>query len=45
VAFEELLARVPDYGIDETSAVRQYSGNVRGLDHLAIVPERTPVSA
>jgi cytochrome P450 len=45
IAFEELLARVPDYGIDETSAVRQYSGNVRGLDHLTIVPERTPVSA
>jgi cytochrome P450 len=44
VAFEELLARIPDYGIDETSAVRQYSGNVRGLDHLQIVPERAPVS-
>jgi cytochrome P450 len=45
IAFEELLARVPDYGIDEGSAVRQYSGNVRGLDHLAIVPERRAVSA
>jgi cytochrome P450 len=44
VAFEELLARIPDFGIDETSAVRQYSGNVRGLDHLQIVPERAPVS-
>jgi cytochrome P450 len=45
IAFEELLARVPDYSIDEGSAVRQYSGNVRGLDHLAIVPERRTVSA
>jgi cytochrome P450 len=44
VAFEELLARNPEYGIDEASAVRQYSGNVRGLDHLQIVPERAPVS-
>jgi cytochrome P450 len=44
IAFEELLARVPDYSIDEGSAVRQYSGNVRGLDHLAIVPARRTVS-
>jgi cytochrome P450 len=44
VAFEELLARFPEYAIDEASAVRQYSGNVRGLDHLEIVPERAPVS-
>lgn len=44
VAFEELLARIPEYDIDEASAVRQYSGNVRGLHHLQIVPERAPVS-
>jgi cytochrome P450 len=44
VAFEELLARFPDYTLDEASAVRQYSGNVRGLEHLEIVPERTPVA-
>jgi cytochrome P450 len=44
VAFEELLARFPDYAVDGTSAVRQYSGNVRGLEHLEIVPERAPVS-
>jgi cytochrome P450 len=44
VAFEELLARFPDYTIDETSAVRQYSSNVRGLAHLEIVPEPAPVS-
>jgi cytochrome P450 len=44
VAFEELLARFPDYNVDETSAVRQYSSNVRGLAHLPIVPERAPVT-
>jgi cytochrome P450 len=44
VAFEELLARFPDYNVDETSAVRQYSSNVRGLAHLQIVPERAPVT-
>ena len=34
IAFEELLARFPDYAVDEENAQRAYSGNVRGLATL-----------
>ena len=45
IAFEELLARFPDYGIADTGVVRQYSSNVRGLCNLPIVIERVAVGA
>jgi hypothetical protein len=38
VAFEELLARVPEWELDETGIVRLRSGNVRGLGALPIRP-------
>ncbi|SEF57070.1 Cytochrome P450 [Thermomonospora echinospora] len=41
VAFEELLKRFPDFGIDETGVQRQYSGNVRGLSSLPLLIERS----
>ena len=34
IAFEEILARWPEYEIDESNAKRAYSGNVRGLATL-----------
>jgi hypothetical protein len=34
VALEELLARMPDYGIEESGLVRVHSGNVRGYAHM-----------
>jgi cytochrome P450 len=40
IAFEELLARFPDYDIAPSGVVRQYSGNVRGLQNLPIVINR-----
>jgi cytochrome P450 len=40
IAFEELLSRCPDYGIDEAGIVRSRSGNVRGLARLPITLER-----
>jgi cytochrome P450 len=36
VAFEELLARFPDYDLIESGIARLRSGNVRGLAHLPI---------
>ena len=38
VAFEELLARFPDWELDEAGIVRLRSGNVRGLGALPIRP-------
>ncbi len=38
VAFEELLARFPDWELDEPGIVRLRSGNVRGLGALPIRP-------
>jgi cytochrome P450 len=40
IAFEELLARVPDFSIADEGVVRAYSENVRGLQHLPVVVER-----
>jgi cytochrome P450 len=37
VAFEELLARFPDYGIDGDRAVREVVSNVRGLSSLPVL--------
>jgi cytochrome P450 len=37
VAFEELLARYPDWSIDGSGVSRLRSGNVRGLAPLPIV--------
>ncbi len=37
IAFEELLARFPEWGIDERGIARLRSGNVRGLAHLPLV--------
>jgi cytochrome P450 len=45
VAFEELLARFPDFSIAEHGVVRQYSENVRGLQHLPVVVERRTATA
>lgn len=36
VSLEELLARIPDYLIDEDHLVRVHSGNVRGYAHMPI---------
>jgi cytochrome P450 len=38
VAFEELLARFPDWELEEEGIVRLRSGNVRGLGRLPIRP-------
>ena len=40
VAFEELLARFPDYEIDETGVVRGPAAIFRGLDSLPVIPTR-----
>lgn len=40
IAFEELLARFPDFEIAPSGVVRQYSSNVRGLQNLPIVLDR-----
>jgi cytochrome P450 len=40
IAFEELLRRFPDFGIDESGVRRHYSGNVRGLSSLPLLIER-----
>ena len=37
VAFEELLARFPDFAVDESRAVRHVSSNVRGVAHLPLL--------
>jgi len=37
IAFEELLARFPEYDIATTGVTRAYSSNVRGLGNLPIV--------
>jgi cytochrome P450 len=42
IAFEELLARIPDYELADEGIVRAYSSNVRGLAHLPIVVEPAP---
>jgi cytochrome P450 len=39
VAFEELLKRFPDFGIDESGVERKVSVNVRGLSKLPLVVE------
>lgn len=44
IAFEEFLKRFPEYSIAESGVVRQYSGNVRGLQNLPIVVESPAVS-
>ena len=36
IAFEELLARFPDWELDESGIVRLRSGNVRGLARLPL---------
>ena len=41
VAFEELLARFPDFTIDPDGVERHYSGNVRGLAKLPLLIERS----
>ena len=38
IAIEEFLARFPDYGIDESRAVRRVQTNVRGLSELPLLP-------
>jgi cytochrome P450 len=37
VAFEQLLARFPDYELDDTRAERAYGSNIRGLRSLPLV--------
>ncbi|MBG0855753.1 cytochrome P450 [Streptomyces spinoverrucosus] len=37
VAFEELLKRFPDFGIDESGITRMYNSNVRGLATLPLI--------
>jgi cytochrome P450 len=37
VAFDELLTRFPDFGIDESGVVRMRAGNVRGLANLPVL--------
>lgn len=38
IAFEELLARCPEYEIDEGGVVRGPTSMFRGLSHLPVVP-------
>jgi len=38
IAIEQFLARFPDYGIDESRAVRRVQTNVRGLSELPLLP-------
>jgi cytochrome P450 len=40
VAFEEILARFPDYEIDESGIVRGPASVFRGLNNLPIIPHR-----
>ncbi|HEX5616739.1 MAG TPA: cytochrome P450 [Acidimicrobiia bacterium] len=40
VSLEEILARMPDYVIDEDRLVRVHSGNVRGFAHMPIAWSR-----
>jgi cytochrome P450 len=40
IAFEELLARFPNYEIDETGVVREPASIFRGLHHLPVVTNR-----
>lgn len=44
IAFEELLKRFPDFGIDEAGVQRHYNSNVRGLAKLPLVVERVVAS-
>jgi cytochrome P450 len=37
VAFEEFLARFPDFDLDEAGIVRMRSSNVRGLARLPVI--------
>jgi cytochrome P450 len=37
IAFDEFLARFPDYGLDESGITRMRSSNVRGLANLPVV--------
>jgi cytochrome P450 len=37
IAFDEFLARFPDYGLDESGITRMRSSNVRGLASLPVV--------
>lgn len=37
VAFEEILARFPDFAVDGERAVRHAHSNVRGLSHLSVL--------
>ena len=39
VAFEEILARFPDFAVDGERAVRHAHSNVRGLSHLPVLVE------
>jgi cytochrome P450 len=41
VAFDEILARFPDFEVDESRAVRHVSSNVRGVSGLPFRPNRT----
>jgi cytochrome P450 len=46
IAFEELLARLPDFELAEEGIERAYSSNVRGLSHLPIhAASELPVGA
>ena len=36
IALEELLARIPEYGVDETGIERMHSSNVRGFAGLPL---------
>ncbi|MEO5873598.1 MAG: cytochrome P450 [Streptosporangiaceae bacterium] len=40
IAFEELLKRIPDFGLAETGVERHYSSNARGLAKLPLLIER-----
>jgi cytochrome P450 len=42
IAFEEFLARFPEYTIADSGVARQYSSNVRGLQNLPIVLQTAP---
>jgi cytochrome P450 len=45
IAFEEILARFPDFVADESRAVRHVSTNVRGAANLPFVTNRTKTPA
>jgi cytochrome P450 len=44
VAFQELLARYPDYEIDASGIERNYGSNLRGINCLPIIFERDSTS-